>query len=207
VKTTPLIVPPYDVNHGLSIVIESPVRETVMSRSLKTTPVKLSRCDRTQQLSAPVTDTKRCVTVQLVLDEAGGAFDVVGAVGEDCEEEELPPPHAVKITAAVVSRMSLIAWPLSGQCGHSRLTGRATPHELTSQSLSTVQPDICHESVVRVIRKSAIEWRKGHQAGAYGFSFHKPNVTPAVSSNASAFRCCSWIPEAVVIVSLGRATR
>jgi len=117
VKSTPLIVPVYDMNHGLSIVIELPVRATVMSRSLKTTPVKRSRCNRTQQLSAPVTETKRCITVQFVVGEAGGAFDVVGAVGVDCDEEELPPPHAVKISAVVVIRMSLIACPFSGQRG------------------------------------------------------------------------------------------
>lgn len=114
-KSTPLIVPAYEMNHGLSIVIEPLVRVTVMSRSLKKTPVKRSRCNRTQQLSAPVTETKRCVTVQFVVDEAGGAFDV----GVDGEEEELPP-HAVKITAAVVIRMSLITWLPSRQSGHSR---------------------------------------------------------------------------------------
>jgi len=111
VKSTPLNVPVYDMNHGLSIVIELAVRATVISRSLKTTPVKRSRCNRTQQLSAPVTETKRCVTVQLVVGEAGGAFDVVGAVGVDCDEEELPPPHAVKISAAVAIRMSLTRTP------------------------------------------------------------------------------------------------
>ena len=48
-------------------------RVTVISRSAKTTPVKLSRCRRTQQLSAPVTETKRCVTIQFVVgDETAG---------------------------------------------------------------------------------------------------------------------------------------
>lgn len=77
--------PAYEMNHGLSIVIEPPVRFTVMSRLVKTTPVKLFRCDWIQQLSAPATETKRCVTVQFSADEGGGAFEVVGAVGVDCE--------------------------------------------------------------------------------------------------------------------------
>ena len=79
-----------------------------------------------------MTETKRCVTIQFVVDEAGGAFVVVGAggafgvvgaggafvvvgaVGVDCEEEELPPPHVVNISTAVVSRISLIVPPVSG---------------------------------------------------------------------------------------------
>ena len=90
-------------------------RMTVISKSEKTTPVKLSRCRRTQQLSAPVTETKRCVTVQFVVsDEGEGAMGVgvvrvgvvgVGVVGVDGVVGEEPPPHAVKNSATVASKM------------------------------------------------------------------------------------------------------
>ncbi len=82
-------------------------RVTVISRSEKTTPVKLSRCRRTQQLSAPVTETKRCVTVQFVVGDetVGEAVVGVGVVGVVGVGDEEPPPHAVKNSAAVASKM------------------------------------------------------------------------------------------------------
>lgn len=87
-------------------------RVTVISRSEKTTPVKLSRCRRTQQLSAPVTETKRCVTIQFVVgDETVGEGAVgVGVVGVDSIGDEEPPPHAVKNSVAA-SRMERIVCP------------------------------------------------------------------------------------------------
>lgn len=59
--------------------------------------VSLCRCSLTQQLSGPVTDTKRWVSNQFVDgDEAAGVFGVLedeGCVGVD------PPPHAVSVAA------------------------------------------------------------------------------------------------------------
>ena len=89
-KSAPFMVPAYEMNHWLSSVIELPVRVTVISRSLKTTPVKRSRCVRTQQLSGPATETKRCVTHQFVVGDAfaellGAAGVELGAVGVDVD--------------------------------------------------------------------------------------------------------------------------
>jgi len=83
-------------------------RVTLISRSGKTTPVKLPRCRCTQQFSAPVTETKRCVTVQFVVSDEpvgeGGVAVGVGIVGVDGVGDE-EPPHAVKNSVAVASRM------------------------------------------------------------------------------------------------------
>ena len=99
------------------MVIAPVERVTVISRPEKTTPVKLSRCRRTQQLSAPVTETKRCVTVQFVVaDETVGEKVVgvgvvgvgivgVGVVGVEGIGDEEPPLQAVNNSAAVASRM------------------------------------------------------------------------------------------------------
>jgi hypothetical protein len=58
------------------------------------------------QLSAPVTETKRCVTVQCVVDDetVGSGVMGVGVVGADGIGDEEPPPHAVQNSVAV-SRM------------------------------------------------------------------------------------------------------
>ena len=107
VNSSPVVVPVYMTNHGLSMVIAPFERVTVISRSEKTTPVKLSRCRRTQQLSAPVTETKRCVTVQFVVGDetVGEGAEGVGVVGDDGVGDEEPLPHAVKSSAAVASKM------------------------------------------------------------------------------------------------------
>ena len=100
--------PVYITNHGLSRVIAPLERVTVISRSAKTTPVKLSRCRRTQQLSAPLTETKRCVTTQFVVvgDEAVGEAAVgAGVVGVDGLEDDEPPPHAWKNSAHAASKI------------------------------------------------------------------------------------------------------
>ena len=88
-------------------------RVTIISMSEKTTPVKLVRCRCTQQFSAPVTETKRCVTIQFVVgDEAAGDAVVgVGAVGEDGSGDEEPPPHAAQSNAAVARKMQRISVP------------------------------------------------------------------------------------------------
>jgi hypothetical protein len=106
VNSSPVVVPLYITNHGLSRMIAPLERVTVISRSEKTTPVKLSRCRRTQQLSAPVTETKRCVTHQFVVaddtgEEGGGG---VGVVGVDGIGDEEPPPQEIQ-NSAVASRM------------------------------------------------------------------------------------------------------
>ncbi len=87
-------------------------RVTLISRSGKTTPVKLARCRCTQQFSAPVTETKRCVTVQFVDGDepvgegaVGEAAVGVGVVGVNGVGDEEPPPHAVKNRVAIASRM------------------------------------------------------------------------------------------------------
>jgi hypothetical protein len=97
-------VPLYITNHGLSRMIAPLERVTVISRSEKTTPVKLSRCRRTQQLSAPVTETKRCVTHQFVVGDDTGEEGAVGVVGVDGIGDEEPPPQEIQNTV-VASRM------------------------------------------------------------------------------------------------------
>src|SRR5687768_16807831 len=60
--------------------MEPPERVIAIGRFGKTAPVHRSRCSLIQQLSGPLTDTKRCVTSQLVPEEGGAGGE--GRVGE-----------------------------------------------------------------------------------------------------------------------------
>jgi hypothetical protein len=114
----PLYVPLYVWNHSLSIVIEPFERVIVIGMSEKTTPVKLARCCRTQQLSGPSTDANLCVTIHWA-EELGGAGEAgdVGAKGEVGEEES--PPQAVNISATATVEIRLFM-ALSPRCSGGR---------------------------------------------------------------------------------------
>src|SRR5829696_1243948 len=70
-----------------------PERVTVIGRSSNTAPVHRARCSLSQQLSGPLTDTKRCRTTHSVLTAAAGG------VGDDGLGEEEPQPQAVRLSA------------------------------------------------------------------------------------------------------------
>jgi hypothetical protein len=76
-------------------------RVIVMGKSGHLDPVNRCRCSLTQQLSGPLTDTKRCAPVHLVMEEEAVVVeDPPGAepVGDAPVGEE-EPPHAVTHTA------------------------------------------------------------------------------------------------------------
>jgi hypothetical protein len=125
-------------------VIEALERVTVIGRSGKIAGVHRSLCSLTQQLSGPLTDAKRCVTIQLVTrEEADGAVDD-GAVGEGLGAE--PPPHAVTINAmASVEIRALMTNDKSRRRSRARQTLRTV--SLTAGD-ETAQLNRTHEASV-----------------------------------------------------------
>src|SRR5206468_3628372 len=96
-------------------------RVTVIGKSGNTAPVKRSRCSCTQQLSGPPTETKRCVTFQLVtVEEVGGVVVVEGTVVELAEEEDPPPPQPARIH--VTSSVEIWIFIETSSCAENHTT-------------------------------------------------------------------------------------
>ena len=106
-NSLPAVLPTYlTAQSSLSTLIEPADRVIVIGESGHLDPVNHWRCSLTQQLSGPLTDTKRCAPLHFVIeDEAVVVEDATGegavgeaAVGEAAVGEE-EAPHAVANTA------------------------------------------------------------------------------------------------------------
>ncbi|HYT67493.1 MAG TPA: hypothetical protein VEL51_13785 [Vicinamibacterales bacterium] len=93
----------------------------VIGKSVNTAPVHRSRCSRTQQLSGPTTEAKRCVTFQAV--EAAGGVNVEVDDGEDGADDE-HPEHAAssnaKRTAKRVAIKTRLLLAIDARRGHGK---------------------------------------------------------------------------------------
>ena len=78
--------------YSLSTFMEPADRVIVIGKSGHLDPVNRCRCSLTQQLSGPVTDTKSCAPLHLVISEE--VVVVEEPTGEAAVGEEAPP-HAV----------------------------------------------------------------------------------------------------------------
>ena len=84
--------------------IEPADRVIFIGKSGQREGVNHSRCSLTQQLSGPVTDTKRWAPFQFVIAEATGVEGEAAVVEDTTGEERVgdgEPPHAVTSTAAI----------------------------------------------------------------------------------------------------------